>query len=62
MQDTYQIEIVIHGKRRGIVLSELSRIQRPLWDGEDYYTPAARAVWDALAALPCVTMVTPKPE
>jgi hypothetical protein len=61
VQQTYRIEIVIDGKRRGIVLEELSRIQRPAWNGEDYYTPAARAVWDALAAMPCITMVTPKP-
>lgn len=61
MQCEYRIEVVIQGKRRGIVVSELARIVRPLWDGIDYYMPAAVAVWEALEAVPGVEMVSPKP-
>jgi hypothetical protein len=62
MQQRYDIEVIIDGRRRGIRLTELSNLQRPLWQGDDYYRPAARAVWEVLADLPYVTMVTPRPE
>lgn len=57
----YVIEFSVDGKRRSVVITDGSRICRPL-PNPCMTRPAAIAVWEAIKDMPGIVMHSPPPQ